>query len=70
LIQVKKVAEDLFVAIATPPEANEAWFTSEPLSAHKLLRQLSKRGCHSIDIADALNEQDPQWIEKAQGPYE
>jgi hypothetical protein len=70
LLQVKRFAEDLFVAIATPPGANEDWFKSEPLRAHKLLKQLNKRGCHSIDIAKALNEQDPQWIKKAQGPYE
>jgi hypothetical protein len=60
----------MYVAIATPPEVDEVWFTPEPLSARKLLKQLSNRHCHSIDIADALNEQDPEWIAKAQGPYE
>jgi hypothetical protein len=66
---VKKIAEDLYEASATPPEVDEAWSTTEPISAHRLIKQLTDRGCHTIDIADALNEQDPEWIEKAQGPY-
>lgn len=70
MLEVKKIGEDLYVAIATPPEIDEAWFTSEPLSARKLIKQLSKRGGHSTDIADAMNQQDPAWIQKAQGPYE
>lgn len=50
-----KIAEELHVAIATPPEINEVWFTPEPLSARRLIKQLSNRGRHSIDIADAMN---------------
>jgi hypothetical protein len=42
----------------------------EPLSARKLIKQLGNRGGHSTDIADAMNQKDPEWIEKAQGPYE
>jgi hypothetical protein len=70
MLQVKKVGEDLYVAIATPPEVDEVWFSPEPLSANKLATQLFNRHCHSIDFADAMNEQDPDWIEKAKGPYE
>jgi hypothetical protein len=69
VLSVKKVAEDLFEAAATPPEVNVAWSTSEPVSARKLVKQLTDKGCHTIDIADALNEQDPMWIEKARGAY-
>ena len=69
MLEVKKVAEDLYVAIATPPEVNEAWFTVSPLSARKLIKELSDRGAHSTDIGDAMNQQDPAWIEKAKGPY-
>lgn len=50
-----KISEELYVAIATPPEINEVWFTPEPLSARRLIKQLSNRGRHSIDIADAMN---------------
>jgi hypothetical protein len=69
MLEVKKVGEDLYVAIATPPEVNEVWFTPEPLSANKLIKQLANRGAHSIDAADAMNQQDPEWIQKAKGPY-
>jgi hypothetical protein len=70
MLEVKKVAEDSYVAIATPPEVDEVWFTREPLSARKLIKQLSNRGAHSTDIGDAMNQQDPEWIQKAKGPYE
>jgi hypothetical protein len=71
MLKISKVSEDLFVAEATPPEVNVAWSTPQPMSARKLLKQLiDVYGAHSIDAADALNEQDPDWIEKAQGPYE
>jgi hypothetical protein len=69
MLAVKKIAEDLFEAAATLPEVNRAWSTSEPISARRLVKQLTDRGCHIVDIADALNEQDPMWIEKAEGPY-
>jgi hypothetical protein len=69
VLQVKKVAQDLYEASATPPEIDEAWSTPEPMSARRLLTQLIDRGCHSIDAADVLNEQDPEWIAKAKGPY-
>jgi hypothetical protein len=69
MLEVKKIAEDLYVAIATPPEVREEWSTTEPLSANKLIKQLDNRGCHSADIGDAMYHQDPEWIEKAQGPY-
>ena len=70
MLKITKLADDVFIAEATPPEIDEAWATSEPMSARRLLKQLANRGCHTIDIADAFNEQDPQWIEKATGPYE
>lgn len=69
MLQVKKIAEDMYVAVATPPEVSEQWSITEPISARKLIKQLTDRGCHTTDIADALNEQDPEWIEKEQGPY-
>jgi hypothetical protein len=70
MLEVKKLADDLYVAIATPPEVDEVWFTPEPLSARKLIKQLSNRGGHSTDIGDAMYQQDAEWLEKAQGPYE
>lgn len=69
MLRIRRLADDLYMAEATPPEVDETWATLEPMSAHRLLKQLADRGCHTIDIADALNEQDPHWIEKATGPY-
>jgi hypothetical protein len=66
MLQVKKVAEDLYEAMATPPELVEAWSTKLPISANELINQLSNRGCHTTDIADALNAQDPDRGAKAQ----
>jgi len=31
VLQVKKVAQDLYEASATPPEIDEAWSTPEPM---------------------------------------
>ncbi|MFC5864327.1 hypothetical protein ACFPT7_18620 [Acidicapsa dinghuensis] len=70
MLEVKKIAEDLYIAIATPPEVDEEWFTPKALSAHQLIKELSNRGAHSTDIGDAMYQQDPAWLEKAQGPYE
>ena len=66
MLEVKKTAEDLYVAIATPPEVRVPWSTNEPIGANELINQLSSRGCHTTDIADALNVQDPDWGAKAQ----
>jgi hypothetical protein len=70
MLEVKKVNEDLYVAIATPPEVDEVWFSPNPLGARRLIRELGKRGAHSTDIGDAMYQQDPAWLDKAQGPYE
>jgi hypothetical protein len=69
-IKVTKISDDLYTATATPPEVQEEWSTIEPLSARRLIKELSNRGGHSTDIADAMNEQDPAWIEKSRGPYQ
>jgi len=45
MLEVKKVGEDLYVAIATPPEVREPWSTNEPIGANELISQLSNRGC-------------------------
>ena len=66
MLQVKKVAEDSYESAATPPEVVEAWSTKVPIGANELINQLSNRGCHTTDIADALNVQDPDWGAKAQ----
>jgi hypothetical protein len=66
MLQVKKVAENLYEVLATPPEVAEAWSAKVPIGANELISQLYNRGCHTTDIADALNVQDPDWGAKAQ----
>jgi hypothetical protein len=63
-LTVRKVPSGLYEASATPPHVKEAWSTREPLSARKLIEELKARGCHQLDIADAFEEQDPNWLEK------
>jgi hypothetical protein len=71
MLEITKVSEDLYLATATPPEVNEAWSTQKPISAHRLLKQLiDVRGGHSSDVGAALYAADPEWVAKAQGPYE
>src|SRR5690348_10315610 len=41
------------------------WSTAAPLTAFELVNELLKRGCHQVDIAEAISEQDPHWIEKS-----
>jgi hypothetical protein len=71
MLEIEKVAKDLFVARASPPEVDEAWSTPEPLSARRLLKELIDiRGGHSSDISAALFAQDPEWADNVQGPNE
>lgn len=44
----------------TPPHA-ESWHSSRLLTATEVLEELSKRGCHSTDITDALYVANPDW---------
>lgn len=71
-IIVKKVSDDLYLARLTLPDMDavkEEWSTDTPLTAGELVNELLKRGCHPVDIADAIAEQDPQWIEKSPDRY-
>jgi len=71
MLEIKKVAEDLYLAEATPLEVDEAWSTPEPLSAGRLLKELIDiRGGHSSDVEAALFSADPEWIAKSQRPHE
>jgi hypothetical protein len=63
-LQVKKTAEGLYEACATPPHVKTAWSTAAPVPTRQLIEELKSRGCHQQDIGDALYEQDPDWVEK------
>lgn len=61
---IKKVAENLYEAIVTPPHAKKSWSTTAPLPGLSLTNELLRLGCHQTDIGDAMCEQDPKWINK------
>lgn len=44
----------------SPPHA-ETWESPHLLTATEVLEELSKRGCHSTDITDALFAANPAW---------
>ena len=44
-----------------PPQARETWSSPAPLIPTKVLAELSKRGCHSTDITDALDATGKDW---------
>lgn len=44
----------------SPPHA-EAWHSTRLLTPTEVLEELSKRGCHSTDITDALYAANPGW---------
>jgi hypothetical protein len=46
----------------SPPDAS-SWSSDGPMSARRVLAELSRRGCHSADTSDALYAADPEWGE-------
>ena len=68
-ISVTKIADDLYMAVATPPDVEEEWSTPEPFRGRQLTRELLERGAHQTDIGDAMYRQDPLWVEKLRDPY-
>jgi hypothetical protein len=63
-IKVVKVTQALYIAEATPPHSTAPWSTAQPMRFHQLCEQLLNRGCHQIDVADAVDSADRQWEEK------
>ena len=68
-LTVKKVSDDLYMATLTRETPSFAWSTTEPMRGRQLSRELRERGCHPIDVADAISVVDPKWIEKLRDPY-
>jgi hypothetical protein len=52
---------DRFVASVSPPHSKEGWASPGPLTATEVLRELSRLGCHSTDITDALDGTGQDW---------
>jgi len=63
-IEIKKVNEDLYSAVVTPPDSDEVWRTREPMGAENLVNSILALGIHALDIHDFMYMADPLWIEK------
>jgi hypothetical protein len=44
----------------------ESWTTPAPLAPTQVLEELARRGCHSTDATDALDEADRRWLAQGQ----
>jgi len=51
---------DRYDVEVTPPDGPH-WHSSMPLTATEVLTELSRLGCHSTDITDALYAVDHDW---------
>ena len=65
-LTVSKISEAFYAAEATPPHVDQPWSTAEPLRMHQLCEQLLARGVHQIDIGDAINDADREWLVRGQ----
>jgi hypothetical protein len=66
-IKIAKVGEGLYSAELTVPDmpsVTAKWSTPEPMGVDRLIKELTKRGAHQIDIGDAFYEADPNWLSK------
>jgi hypothetical protein len=63
-LKVTRISDALYVASATPPNIPQAWSTSEPLDQYQLWQELQKRGGHRIDLAEAFDDADREWLSR------
>ncbi len=49
--------------VSVSPPDGPTWNSGGPMSARRVLAELSRLGCHSTDITDALYAADPTWGE-------
>lgn len=58
-------AGDLYEASVTPPHGRGVrWVSPRPMPADSLVTALLKLGCRQIDIGDAFQDADPEWLDK------
>ena len=62
-ISIYRQGRARYQVVVSPPEG-EHWRSNDPVSAWEVMQRLSRLGCHSTDIADALYAADPLWAEQ------
>lgn len=55
-IRTRRDGDGYVAEVTTPHGGGVPWATSAPLGAEELARELTDRGCHLTDVADALHE--------------
>ena len=60
-LKIRKLNDSRYEAEASPPHMREQWKTPKPYGLRELIKELEDKGCHQIDIGDALYEIDPNW---------
>lgn len=64
-LEIRRVG-DLYLARVTPPDCDGPdWNSPYPMDAQQTYDLLKKKGCHTIDILDALFACDPEWDRRA-----
>lgn len=59
-ITITRHGEGRYQVAVSPPEGTY-WRSQSPIAAREILEKLSRLGCHSTDITDALYAADPSW---------
>jgi len=65
-ITVTKISEAFYVAAVTPPDMAQPWSTAEPVRMHVLAEQLLQLGLHQVNVGDAIDQADRDWIREKQ----
>jgi hypothetical protein len=65
-ITVTKISDALYVASVTPPDVAEPWSTAEPVRMHVLSERLLHLGLHQVNVGDAIDQADRNWIREKQ----
>lgn len=61
-ITIFRHGDDRYQVAVSPPHG-EYWRSPSPMTAWDVFAKLPRLGCHSTDVADALEAADPRWAE-------
>jgi hypothetical protein len=66
-INLKRVG-NRYTGTATPPESDQRWEATVPITAKRIIAELRRVGCHTTDITDSLFDADPFWQNRLDEP--